>query len=175
MSDERQSWELPGGYRSPSEYIPTNNYGNSPQYPPHPVVPPPTKNRRHRRWLTITFVAVLLIVAISTLFIVRYITRSTPDKTLDTFCDALQQGNYQSAYEQFSPRLQRTMPEAAFAAIFTGDKVNVCTHGTASDTGTSVINTIKLIHASRGVNDDSVTLTKDSNDTWKIDDIARQT
>ena len=130
---------------------------------------------RRGRWIIVGMLVVLLLVSIPSFFIVSYITRSTPDKTLDAFCNALQQEDYQSAYAQFSTRLQRTISEAAFAAVFSRDKVSACTHGTSDDTGNSVTNNMKLVHASKGVNNDIVTLTKDSNENWKIDDIYRQT
>ncbi|HEU0000067.1 MAG TPA: hypothetical protein VFQ36_04165 [Ktedonobacteraceae bacterium] len=130
--------------------------------------------KRRGRWIMVGILVVLL-VSIPTFFIVRYITRSTPDTTLDAFCNALQQENYPSAYARFSARLQRTISETTFVGIFSQDKVNACTHGTTDDAGTSVTSTIKFVHASRGVNNDIVTLTKDSNDSWQIDDIYRQT
>ncbi len=173
MSEERQGNELPVGY-GPWMDIPNRDYTSAPQYP---GVPPLQiqKRRLSGRWIIVGILVALLIVSIPTFFTVRYITRSTPDKTLDTFCSALQQEDYQSAYAQFSTRLQRTISEAAFAAIFSRDKVNACTHGTSDDAGNSVINNVKLVHASKGVNNDVVTLTKDSSDNWKIDDIYRQT
>ena len=132
------------------------------------------REERRGRWIIMGILVALLLLSIPTFFLVRYIARSTPDKTLDAFCHALQQEDYQSAYAQFSTRLQRTISEAAFATIFSRDKVNVCTHGTSDDVGNSVTNNMKLVHASKGVNNDIVTLTKDSSDNWKIDDIYRQ-
>ena len=117
---------------------------------------------------------VLLLVIIPTIFVANYINRSTPDKTLDAFCSALQQQDYQSAYAQFSTTLQHNVSETTFASAFSQDKVVTCTHGSSDDSGTSVTSTLKLIHAPDGINNDNVTLTKDSNDTWKIDDISRQ-
>lgn len=171
MPEERQGNEFPERY-APSEYIPFRSDTLAPRYAA--MAPPPARQRR-KRWLIVGILVALLLLSIPTFFIVRYITRSTPDNTLDAFCNALQQENYPSAYARFSPRLQHTMPEATFASIFSQDKVNACTHGTTGDAGTSVTNTIKLVHASKGVNNDIVTLTKDSNDSWKIDDIYRQT
>ncbi len=174
------SQEVPGNEfpeYGPARYIPPG-YDSFAPFPPPPrqyAVPPPVPKRRRRgRWIVVGMLVALVIVSISTFFVVRYITRSTPNKTLDTFCAALQQGNYQSAYDQFSTRFQHTVSEASFAAILSKDKVNACTHGTTDDTGASVTNTMKLVHVSKGVNNDIVMLTKDSNDAWKIDDISRQ-
>ena len=156
-----------------SQEVPNNWYPEG--YRPYAAMPPAPVRRRRGRWVVVGVLVALLVLSIPTFFIVRYINRSTPNKTLDAFCADVQQGNYQSAYDQFSTRLQRTVSEASFASILAKDRVNACTHGTTGEAGASVTNTLKLVHVSKGINSDIVTLTKDSNDTWKIDDIARQT
>src|SRR5713101_6963150 len=199
MPEELQGDELSQGYGSPKP-IPYVPYASSPQLPGVPsytgsgeanAVPPVLasppqasivsggssvqKRSRQGRWITISILAVLLLAAIASFFVIRYVSRSTPDKTLDVFCNALQQADYQSAYDQFSAKLQHTVSEAAFAAALSQDKVTACTHGTTGDSANSVTNDLKLVHASKGINNDIVTLTKDSNSDWKIDDIYRQT
>ena len=202
MPGERREDELPEGYRqagpvpytgNPSYWQPPGNPqapapgGAPPPYPfqYNPSPPPPMPGvptaapvpRRSRRgpWIALIVLAVLLLAAIPTFFVVRYVTRSTPDRTLDTFCAALQQQDYQAAFDQFSTTLQRSFPEAALASALSQDKVVACTHGTTGDSGNSVTNSLQLVHASKGVNDDVVTLVKDSNDDWKIDDIYKKT
>lgn len=130
-----------------------------------------SKNRR-MRWITLSILLVLLFVSISSFLLVKYINRSTPDKTLDTFCRALLQSDYQSAYDQFSARLQQTISEKTFAAPLSQDRVIACTHGTTGEIGNSVTNELKLVHISNGSNCDIVTLMKDSNNDWKIDDVS---
>jgi len=202
MPEELQGDELSQGYGSPKP-IPYVPYASSPQLPgvpsylgsgeanALPPVPPVRssppqasivsggssvqKRSRQGRWITISILAVLLLAAVASFFVIRYVSRSTPDKTLDAFCNALQQADYRSAYDQFSAKLQHTVSEAAFAAALSQDKVTACTHGTTGDSANSVTNDLKLVHASKGINDDIVTLTKDSNSDWKIDDIYRQT
>lgn len=145
-------------------------------YPPMPEIPitPPVQKRVPRRlWITLSLFIVLLLTSVSSFLVIRYINRSTPDKTLDAFCTALQQADYRSAYDQFSARLQQTISETAFAALLAQDKVIACTHGTTGDSSNSVTNNLKLIHVSNGINNDIVTLTKDSDNNWKIDDIYR--
>ncbi len=201
MPEELQGDELSQGYGSPKP-IPYVPYASSPQLPgvpsytgsgeanalpPVPPVPssPPQasivsggssvqKRSWQGRWITISILAVLLIAAVASFFVIRYVNRSTPDKTLDAFCNALQQADYRSAYDQFSAKLQHTVSEAAFAAALSQDKVTACTHGTTGDSANSVTNDLQLVHASKGINNDVVTLTKDSNGDWKIDDIYRQ-
>jgi flagellar basal body-associated protein FliL len=202
MPEELQGDESSQGYGLPKP-IPYVPYASSPQLPgvpsyigsgeanALPPVPPALssppqasivsggssvqKRSRQGRWITISILAVLLIAAVASFFVIRYVSRSTPDKTLDAFCNALQQADYRSAYDQFSAKLQHTVSEAAFAAAFSQDKVTACTHGTTGNSANSVTNDLKLVHASKGINNDIVTLTKDSNSDWKIDDIYRQT
>src|SRR5216683_1976491 len=202
MPEALQGGGLSQGYGSPKP-IPYVPYASSQQlpgvpsyigsgeanaFPPVPPVrssPPQVsivsggssvqKRSRQGRWITISILAVLLLAAVASFFVIRYVSRSTPDKTLDAFCNALQQADYQSAYDQFSAKLQHTVSEAAFAAALSQDKVTACTHGTTGDSANSVTNDLKLVHASKGINNDVVTLTKDSNSDWKIDDIYRQT
>ncbi len=201
MPEELQGDELSQGY-GPPKPIPYVPYASSPQLPgvpsyigsgeanalsPVPPVfssPPQAsivsggssvqKRSRQGRWITISILAVLLLAAVASFFVIRYVSRSTPDKTIDAFCNALQQADYRSAYDQFSANLQHTVSEAAFAAALSQDKVTACTHGTTGDSAESVTNDLKLVHASKGINNDVVTLTKDSNDDWKIDDIYRR-
>lgn len=198
MPEERWGEGFPEGYR-PSEPIPyrapqwqpgvppfADPGGANPPpvpyiqpYPPPmsfaPSAPPVQRRSRAGFWILIGVLIVLVLASVASFFVISYINRSTPDKTLDAFCNALQQADYPSAYDQFSARLQHTISEAAFAAAFTRDRVTTCTHGTTGDSGSSVTNNLKLVHASKGVNNDIVTLTRDSNDDWKIDDIFRQT
>jgi hypothetical protein len=203
MSEERPGEELPEEYGMP-ESLPYVPYGSFPQQsnfepastsgeesastfvspdslssPTIPVVsegaPAPKKSRR-RRWVIAGIVAVLvlLLASVASYFTISYINRSTPNKTLDTFCNALQHEDYLSAYNQFSPGLQKGIPEADFATVLSQDKITVCTHGNTNDSTNSVTTNLKLVHASKGINADVVTLAKDSNSIWKITNIARQ-
>lgn len=126
-----------------------------------------------KRWITVCILVLFLIVSVSSFLLIRYLNRSTPEKTLDAFCNALLQANYRSAYDQFSARLQQTISEKAFAGPLSQDRVTACTHGTTGDSGNQVTSELKFVHVSQGKNDDMVTLVKDSNNDWKIDDIAR--
>ncbi len=135
----------------------------------------PKKSHR-RRWIVAGMVALLVVVlaSVASFFLVNYINRPTPNKTLDAFCNALQHEDYRTAYSQFSPGMQSTIPEADFAALLSQDKVTLCTHGNTDDSKNSVTTSLKLVHASKGINADVVTLTKDKDNNWKISDIGRQ-
>src|SRR5260370_7947905 len=198
MTEEIKGNELSKGYGSPKP-IPYVTYASSPQLPgvpsytgsgeanTLPPVPPVRssppqasivsggssvqKRSRQGRWVTISILAVLLLAAVASFFVIRYVNRSTPDKTLDAFCNALQQADYRSAYDQFSAKLQHTVSEAAFAAALSQDKVTACTHGTTGDSANSVTNDLKLVHASKGINNDIVTLTHAPNNHSNIHSI----
>lgn len=133
--------------------------------------------KSHRRGWIIAGSAALLVVilaSVASFFIINYINRPTPNKTLDIFCGALQREDYRTAYNQFSPGMQSTIAEADFAALLSQDRVTLCTHGNTDDSKNSVTTSLKLVHASKGVNSDLVTLTKDKDNNWKISDIGRQ-
>lgn len=124
-------------------------------------------------WIASGILAILTLASVSCLLFLGSLNRSTPDRTLDTFCQSLLQADYRSAYDQFSAALQRTLSEEAFAAPLSQDRVTACTHSMASALGKSVLSQLKLVHISRGRNTDIVTLVKDSKNDWKIDDISR--
>ena len=199
MSEEQRGDELSNGYGQP-EPVPYVPYTSPPRYtdfppsteagerhflPPIPPIPPqsmpmpgrvpPRRRGRRRLWITIGIVAVLLLVSIASFFVIRYVDRPTPGKTLDAFCTALQGQDYRSAYDQFSKKLQSTVSETMFASVISRDKVIACTHGSTSDSGNSTTTGLKLVHASEGINNDVVTLSRDNNNYWKIDDFFRQT
>ena len=203
MSEERPGEGLPEEYGMP-ESLPYVPYGSFPPQsnfvPPSasfeestsafvspdsqlsPTMPavaegaPAPKKSRRRGWVIggIITVLVLLLASVASYFVVGYINRSTPNKTLDVFCNALQHEDYLSAYNQFAPNLQKSLPEADFASVLAQDKVTICTHGNTDETANSVTTNLKLVHASKGINADVVTLARDSNSNWKITGIAKQ-
>src|SRR6266571_333052 len=198
MSEERRD-EVSEGYGLP-EPVPYVPYTSPPQHtdspppmesgerlflpPVPPVLPPsmpapdstPARRRGRRRlWIITSIIAALLLISITGLFVIRYTNRPTPDKTLDVFCNALQGEDYLSAYDQFAKKLQRTVSETMIASLLSQDKDIACTHGPTNDSGRSTKTCLHLVHASNGINHHVVTLSRDSNNDWKIDDIYRQT
>jgi len=130
------------------------------------------KKSRRGLWITISLI-ILLLVSVSAFFTIQYINRSTPSKTLDTFCSALQRQNYQTAYSQFSQTLQKTFSESVFASSFSQSPVTACTYTTIKSNGDSVTTSIKIVHGYAGTNDDVLTLSTNSDQEWKIDDFYR--
>ena len=58
---------------------------------------------------------------------------STPTVTLNNYCSALKQGDYQTAYNQFSSDYQKQQSEAQFAASFPDGKPSDCTISNVDD------------------------------------------
>jgi predicted component of type VI protein secretion system len=181
-----------GGYQQvpPSPYDqPAQPFYNAPPPPPTyapppmgqpgipvyapPMQPAPKKSRRGL-WITlgvIGAVLVLLCIAFSVLVVANL---PTPAKTLDAFCNALTSGDNHTAYTQFSSNFQRQVSEPAFTQVVSQDKITTCAHGTPNESGNSAKTTLKLVHKSTITNNDVVTLIKDSNGDWKIDNLQQQ-
>lgn len=190
---EEQDHEIPEEYSMPYEHYPS--YPPAP--PDLPTSPPMASNapypsditisptgplpqpyrtnapaKRKSFWLPASIIAIVVIISLLSIF--WYVLRPTPDKTLDTFCTALIRKDYSTAYAQFSPKLQKTFSEATFATYFTPDNVVTCSHSTTSATDTSVTSIVQLIHTSKKVNTDAMTVIKDTNNNWKIENVYRQ-
>jgi hypothetical protein len=90
--------------------------------------------------------------------------RSTPSVTLNTYCNALVQGDFQTAYNQFSSSYQGQQSESQFAASFPDGKPTDCTISNVDDNaGTGQVT--MTIKGSQATYDE--TLVKE-NGTWKI-------
>jgi len=59
--------------------------------------------------------ALIILVVLAAVGAFVYLTRSTPDRTLATYCDALKNGDYPTAYNQLSTRAMNSLSEAQFA------------------------------------------------------------
>lgn len=146
--------------------------------PGSPTQPLSVSKHRPAFWFSMGSLVTLLLVGIlstSTYFLYSYINRSTPVKTLDAFCEALQREEYENAYDHFSRHFQNMLTEADFETLLSQDKIVGCTHGSADDSKSVASTNLKLVHNSQGVNNDIVTLTKDGNNTWKINDLRDAT
>jgi limonene-1,2-epoxide hydrolase len=186
MSEEPQEYEA----QEPLPYIPSASFQQDVPLPPvaqpaEQTVSAPSEpsspaivdrshvQRKRRRGPWIVALIVLLALVISAFFVIRYINRSTPTRTLATFCNALRQQDYQTAYNQFSQNLQKTFSESTFASNFSSDRVTACSYTPTRSNGNSVTTSMRIVHGPAGVNNDVITLSADSNQVWKIDDFYR--
>lgn len=162
-------------YTLPQQYMPS--YPTKPDSPgvvhpgyvgPVPAYVPVERGRRRNR-LFIWIGLGLLVVIASALAGYVFFTRSTPEKTLDTFCNAMQGQDYQIAYNQLASSLQSHETENVFAHTSqAAGKVNVCTHGSATVTGNLATANVTFVSSSGQTSNNTVTLTQDSSSTWKI-------
>ncbi len=99
------------------------------------------------------------------------INLSTPLTVVSAFCHAMQSGDYQTAYNQFSGQFQKTVSQQAFVDTFSRNKVSTCMHDSPAMSGTSAMTMVKLTIASGLAFRDAVILVQDGGTAWKIDDV----
>lgn len=129
---------------------------------------------RRRALISLGILVVVLVVGIA---LVITLNRSTPDKTLDTFCDAVLAGNGQLAYNQLSNKLQQQQGGQLFVGEISSLRVTMCTHTPAIVNGSTATANLTVVAAQTqqppGSNNTSVvTLVQDANGTWKIDNLG---
>ena len=123
--------------------------------------------RRDRRFILIGLILLVVIaLAIGGYF---YFNRSTPEKTLDAFCNAMQGQDYQTAYNQLSNSLQSSETELEFAnTLRANGKVNSCTHSSAKTGNKNATANLTIVNRSGQATRSSITLTTDSGNIWKL-------
>ena len=95
--------------------------------------------------------------------------RSTPALTLNNYCSALAQQDYQTAYNQFSMTLQGQIgSESTFASLATANNIKGCTLNNVNNiAGTG---TLTYLRTDGNKTSASVTLTNEQS-TWKISEL----
>jgi len=121
---------------------------------------------RWRRWLALGVLGVVLLAVLAAVLVGN---QPPSARTLDTYCAALTGGDYQGVYQQLSPRLQAAGSEQQMAQLLALDKVTSCSHGPVSQSGTRVMATLSLVHASGVKSEDVVVLVQGSDGRWKIE------
>ena len=97
---------------------------------------------------------------------------SLPDKTLDTFCTALQQKDYQTDYNQFSAGIQQTVTESQFVAGFLSNNAS-CSHDSAAELNGSVIaNMLFTANSGQKTLLTAFLIIDGSTSKWKIDKLV---
>lgn len=177
-SETSEDQELTGAnsqYTLPQQYIPSNvqQLAATPFIPadfngPIPgYMPIGQVRRRDRRFILIGLgLLVVIALAIGGYF---YFNRSTPEKTLDAFCTAMQGQDYQTAYSQLSNSLQNNETELEFAnTLRASGKVDTCTHSSVSTTNNKAIANMTIVTTSGQASNSSIILTTDSGNYWKL-------
>ncbi len=121
---------------------------------------------RQRRWLALGGLGVVLLAVLAAVLLGN---QPPSARTLDTYCSALTGGDYQTVYQQLSPRLQAAGSEQQMAQVLALDKVTSCSHGPVNQSGTRAMATLSLVHASGVKSNDVVFLVQGSDGNWKIE------
>src|SRR5216684_3781489 len=143
--------QQPGAYQvppPPPAYVGSQPYGypQGPSYPGAPVAAPTHRPNRRGLWIILGALGGLVVIGLVLFGVIAYVTRSTPTKSLNAFCNALKSSDYQSAYNQLSSGLQSKFgAEAQFAAGYASNegmgKITDCTVTSVDDgAGTGTIN-----------------------------------
>ncbi len=144
------------------QIIPANFDGTIPGYMSIEQV-----RRRDRRFI-LAGLGLLVAIALA-LGGYIYFNRSTPEKTLDAFCNAMQVQDYQTAYNQLSYALQNSETEPDFAnTLRANGKVNTCYHGSASTTNNNTTAKVTIVTGYGQASSSNVTLTSDGSNIWKL-------
>jgi FHA domain-containing protein len=134
----------------------------------HHVVAP-TTTRSHRKILISILLIALVIVGIIAFSSFKYLNRSTPEKTLDNFCTALHSKDYQAMYDQLSGSLQALGSVKLIAENMSN--VQNCTYAISKESENTTVAKLIFIGDSGQRISGTIILTKDSNSTWKINDL----
>jgi hypothetical protein len=164
------------GYLPPyaqQPYLPPGYPGIYPGYPGPipgqvyaPPAPPAQRVSRRTLWIIVSVLLILGVVGGGVAAYVFFI-RSTPEKTADTYCNALQGQDYHSAYSQLSSSLQRTESESDFTGAQRAvGSVTTCTHSSANVTGNEA--TMNLTQISSGQTYTGIVSLIQENNNWKI-------
>ena len=125
--------------------------------------------QRHRRWLPILLLVSLIIalggtVAYLLLAAPTAAQTTSPQKTLETFCHALVEKDFDTAYNQFSKRLQQSVPESEIMKAY-----NACTTAPSNVSPAHPQCTLNMTTKSNKKYWRRITLALDEQHIWKID------
>ncbi len=145
---------------------PTYQSYSSPEQFYTPPVPPQKKSRRGL-WIMLSIIGVVLLVGLTAGGILFFLNLPSPAKTLDAYCNALRNGDTQTAYNQFSSKYQNKTPSSE---IVFKNKVTSCTYSSPDTSGDNATSTVTLGYEGGGTSGDSATLIQDGSNGWRIDD-----
>lgn len=136
------------------------------------TVLPTKKSKRPGLWIAMGGIIGVLLLSAIAFGASGYVNRSTPTKTLITFCNALKIGDYHTAYNQLSSGLQaKFTSEAEFTAGFSNNgglgKITDCTVSNVDDgAGRGTISYVLTGGSGSKLVVDYILI--DENSSWKI-------
>lgn len=155
-------------YVAPSiDAVPGHLQGaGQPQGSHQELTPGSLLQKEHRRdlWMALGILGAVLVIG----YIV-FANLHSPERTLDTFCNALRSGDYQTAYNQLSPGLQY---DYSSESNFVNDwsRYRSCSYTSTTTSPNDALTALTATGAS-GSTTYSVELVHDSSYNWKIDAI----
>jgi len=102
-------------------------------------------------------------------------TSSSPDQVLSSYCQDIQSGAYQQAYDEYSTNLKSKVTSSQLTQMWVDQHVDSCTHDPVNVSANSANTTLSThdFFTKKTVNY-SVTLIQDGNNGWKIDNLQQQ-
>ena len=158
------------GYTPPAQqpYAPAPGQVGFPGYPATAV----QSQKKSRLGLWIALIVIVLLVAAGGVGGYVYLNRSTPEKTITTYCNALQSGDYQTAYNQLSSSLTSKFTESQFAQLSQIGFAAVgglksCTVSNVQENGSTATGTITATFGNGKTQSSPISLVN-QNGTWKL-------
>ena len=114
-----------------------------------------------------------LLVVFGIIGFALYQSSSTPEKTLSSYCDALNAKDYQTAYNQLASSIQNHETEKQFASALQQDftkqgGLKACNISPVQEHGSTATSTLTYSFANGKTSANTDTLINENN-TWKID------
>lgn len=99
---------------------------------------------------------------------------SSPDQVLNSYCQDIQSGAYQQAYDEYSTKLKSKVTSSQLTQMWADQHLDSCTHNSVVES-TNAANTTLSTHDffTKNITNYSVTLIRDGNNGWKIDNIQQ--
>jgi putative transcriptional regulator len=133
-------------------------------FPTHSSLSAPAP--RWPRRLVYTFALALLVIVMLSMaaYVMITTTTSSPQKTIKTFCQALVEKDFRTAYDQFSGRLQQQVPMNEITKAY-----NACTTSPYNVSAAHPQCTLIVTTKSNKKYWRLITLAQDEHQLWKID------
>ena len=125
--------------------------------------------RSHRKILSSVLLVSLVLLGVTAFSAFEYLNRSTPEKTLDNVCNALQNKDYRSMYEELSDKVQQLGSEKLIAENMSN--VKDCAYIISKESENMTSAKLTFISLSGQRINGTIILVKDNHSTWKIADL----
>jgi FHA domain-containing protein len=161
--------------QSPQSLPASTNYSPPPSaYPPSApdqLGVPQQRKRRIGLWITLAFVAGLVIAG-SAWGILYYVNRSTPTKTLQAFCTTFKNGDAQGFYDLLSRPVQAQTSldnlKAYFGLIQSAGGIRDCTVSNVQESGSTATGNVTITRNDGRISEPLPVRLVNEGGTWKL-------